>query len=156
MEQKLKNILGTSEKSWLKRKCKNLGISCDTKVSDQQQIYTLTEKLNEVGRSDVIRELEVVRGQIIEESQKNPTELIRWLYENQGEMRFGAENRIYIVLADSNDFTQAWKMKRAFSLIEPKIKQYIENFSSDSLKRIEFEFKKRKYSTLSDILFVIK
>lgn len=71
-------------------------------------------------------------------------------------MRFGAENRIYIVLADSNDFSQSWKMKRAFSLIEPKIIQYIENFSSDSLKKIQFEFKKRKYSTLSDIIFVVK
>lgn len=47
-------------------------------------------------------------------------------------------------------------MKRAFSLIEPKIIQYIENFSSDSLKKIQFEFKKRKYSTLSDIIFVVK
>lgn len=156
MEQKLKIILGKSEKSWLKNKCKSLGISCDTKASESQQIYTLTEKLREVGRNDVLKELEVVRNQIIEEAQRNPNELIKWLYENQGEMRFGAENRIYIILADSNDFTQAWKMKRAFSLIEPKIKQYIESFSSVSLKRIQFEFKKRTYSTLSDILFVVK
>lgn len=156
MEQKLKSRLGTGEKTWLKKKCKDLGISCDPKESDPQQIYSLTEKLKEIGRSDVIRDLEVVRGQIIQESQRNPIELIRWLYENQGEMRFGAENRIYLILADSNDFTQSWKMKRAFSLIEPKIKQYIENFSSDSLKKVQFEFKKRKYSTLSDILFVVK
>lgn len=47
-------------------------------------------------------------------------------------------------------------MKRAFSLIEPKIRQYIENFSSNSLKKIEFEYKKKMYSTLSDILFVVK
>lgn len=156
MEQKFKSILGTSENTWLKKKCKPLGISCDTKASESQQIYTLTEKLKEIGRSDVIKGLEAVRSQIIIESQKNPVELIRWLYENQGEMRFGAENRIYLILADSNDFTQAWKMKIAFSLIEPKIKQYIENFSSDSLKKVEFEFKKRRYSTLSDILFVVK
>ena len=156
MEQKIKNILGTSEKSWLKKKCKNLGISCDTKASESQQIYTLTEKLKEIGRSDVIRELKVVRDQIIKEAQQNPIELIRWLYENQGEMRFGAENRIYLILADSNDSAQAWKMKRAFSLIEPKIKHYIETFSSESLKKIQFEFKKRTYSTLSDILFVVK
>lgn len=156
MEQKLKNILGTSEKTWLKRKSENLGISCDTKAPESQQIYTLTEKLKEVGRSDIIKELDAIRGQIIKESQDNPVELIRWLYENQGEMRFGAENRIYLILADSDDFTQAWKMKRAFSLIEPKIIQYIENFSFDSLKRVEFEFNKKKYSTLSDILFVVK
>ena len=156
MEQRLKNFLGTSEKSWLKKECKNLGISCDTKASESQQIYTLTEKLREIGRSDVLKKLEDTRYQIIEEAQKNPIELIRWLYENQGEMRFGAENRVYLILADSNDFTQAWKMKRAFSLIEPKIKQYIENFSSSSLKKIQFEFKKRIYTTLSDILFVVK
>lgn len=156
MGQKLKEILGTSEKSWLKKKCKDLGISCDTKASESQQIYTLTEKLKEIGRSDVIRELEVAKCKIIEESQRNPIELIRWLYENQGEMRFGAENRLYLILTDSNDFTQAWKMKRAFSLIEPKIRQYIENFSSNSLKKIEFEYKKKMYSTLSDILFVVK
>lgn len=156
MEQKLKGILGTSEKAWLKKKCKTLGISCDPKASEPQQIYTLTEKLKEIGRSDVIRELDAFRNQIIVESQENPTELIKWLYENQGEMRFGAENRIYLILADSADFAQAWKMKRAFSLIEPKIKQYIENFSAGSLKKIEFEFKKRRYSTLSDIIFVVK
>ena len=71
-------------------------------------------------------------------------------------MRFGAENRIYLILADLNDSVQAWKMKRAFSIIEPKIKQYIENFSSASLKRVQFDFRKRQYSTLSDIIFVIK
>lgn len=156
MEQKIRNILGTSEKTWLKKKCKPLGITCDAKASEHQQIYTLTEKLREVGRSDIIRKLEVIRGQIIEESQRNPVELIRWLYENQGEMRFGAENRLYLILADSNDSTQSWKMKRAFSLIEPKIKQYIENFSSDSFKRVQFEFRKRKFSTLSDAIFVVK
>lgn len=156
MGQKLKGILGTSEKSWLKKKCKDLGILCDTKASESQQIYTLTEKLKEIGRSDVIRELEVAKCKIIEESQRNPIELIKWLYENQGEMRFGAENRLYLILADSNNFTQSWKMKRAFSLIEPKIRQYIENFSSNSLKKIEFEYKKKMYSTLSDILFVVK
>lgn len=156
MDRKLRGILGTSEKSWLKRRCRDLGISCDTKASDSQQVYTLTEKLKEIGRYDVIKELEVVRRQIIEESQRNPIELIKWLYENQGEMRFGAENRLYLILADANDSTQAWKMKRAFSLIEPKVKQYIDNFSSESLKRIDFQFKKRMYSTLSDIIFVVK
>lgn len=156
MEQKLRNHLGTSEKSWLKKKCKGLGISCDTKASESQQIYTLTEKLKEIGREDVINELESVRAEIIDESQKDPDELIKWLYENQGEMRFGAENRIYLILADLKNSTEAWKMKRAFRLIEPAVEQYIKNFSSDSLKKIQFVFKNRKYSALSDILFVVK
>lgn len=134
MDRKLREVLGISEKSWLKRKCQDLGITCDTKASDSQQIYTLTEKLKEIDRYDVIGELEAVRSQIIEESQRNPIDLIKWLYENQGEMHFGAENRLYLILADSSDSTQAWKMKRAFSLIEPKVKQYIDSFSSDSLK----------------------
>lgn len=77
MDRKLREVLGISEKSWLKRKCQDLGITCDTKASDSQQIYTLTEKLKEIDRYDVIGELEAVRSQIIEESQRNPIDLIK-------------------------------------------------------------------------------
>ena len=53
-----------------------------------------------------------------------------WLYAHQGEMRFGAENRLFVILADSTDMNQSWKMKRAFSLIEPKVKKYLDTFTN--------------------------
>lgn len=119
-------------------------------------MYTLVEKLKEVNRIDILNEFDRAKRQIIEEAQNNPIELMKWLYENQGEMRFGAENRIYLPLTDMSDLTQSWKMKRAFSLIEPKVYRYIEDFSSKSLKTIEFVFKGKAYTALSDILFIIK
>ena len=155
MEQMVKSILGKGSLSWLKTRCKEIGIK-STSISPNQQAYILTEKLKEINNTAIIDELNSVRRKIIEESQSNPYELIRWLYENQGEMRFGAENRIYLILADSINFDQSWKLKRAFSLIEPKINDFIKNFSPRNLKEIHFEYKKKAYKALSDVIFVIK
>ena len=89
-------------------------------------------------------------------SQKNEIELMTWLYTHQGEMRFGAENRLFVILIDVNDISQSWKMKRAFSLIEPKIENYLDNFTDTSLKKIDFEFKGNSYSSLADVIFIVK
>ncbi len=156
MEQKFKELLGVSPLSWIKNKSKQFGIGADNSASTNQQMYTLTEKLQELGRIEVIEELNSLYEDIIEEAQRKPTELITWLYENQGEMRFGAENRIYLILADSKNFTQSWKMKRAFSLIEPKIEDYINNFAPSSLKHIKFKYKKKEYTSLADVIFIVK
>lgn len=156
MEQKLKVLLGKNSLSWLKGKCKEVGISCDSKSSANQQTYTLIQKLKELNHTDIISELENARKLIIKTSQDNPVELIKWLYENQGEMRFGAENRIYLILCDVTNPDQSWTMKRAFSIIEPKVKSYIENFSASTLKNITFGFKKREYTALADTLFIVK
>lgn len=156
MESKVKDALGKSTLSWLKKKCKELGITCDRNTAENQQIYTLTEKLAEIKRTDITAELENLRSNIIKEAQENPLELMKWLYENQGEMRFGAENRLFLILADSSDLAQSWKLKRAFSIIEPKVEEYIACFSDKSLKRINFEYKKKEYTALSDTLFIVR
>lgn len=156
MERKLKVIFGKSSISWFKGKCKEVGITCDKNSSVHQQFYTLSEKIKESDRIGILNKLESARQQVIQDAQNNPVELMKWLYENQGEMRFGAENRIYLILADTKDLSQSWKMKRAFSIIEPKVNHYIAEFSSSSLKTIKFEFKKKIYTALSDILFIIK
>lgn len=156
MERKIKAVLGKHTLSWLKNECKKLGISCDKNTSVTQQTYTLLEKLKETGHNNVLEKLAMVRNSIINDAQNNPAELMEWLYEKQGEMRFGAENRIYLILVDSENYEESWKLKRAFSLIEPKVKDYIENFTSSSLKKVMFQYKKKNYTALSDIIFVIK
>lgn len=156
MEQKFKEVFGKSYISWLKGKCKDVGISCDAKSSVNQQSYTLIQKLKDLNHKEILNELESSRRRIITDAQKDPIELMKWLYENQGEMRFGAENRIYLILSDITDPDQSWTMKRAFSIIEPKVTKYIEDFSPSSLKTIKFEFKKKTYTSLSDILFIVK
>lgn len=81
---------------------------------------------------------------------------MQWLYENQSPRLFGAENRLFVVLVDSVAMEQSWKMKRAFSLIEPNVNDYLDRFNASSLKKITFTFNKKIYESLADIIFVIK
>lgn len=156
MEQKIKTILGKSTLAWLKSKCKDVNIFADSKATTGQQIYSLTEKLKECDQISILSELQNARKQIIGKSEEDPSELITWLYENQGEMRFGAENRLYLILSDICDFENSWKMKRAFSIIEPKIDSYLKEFKDSSLKKISFSYKGVNYNTYSDTIFITK
>ena len=156
MDGKLKNKLGKKELSWLKDKARNFKISVDSNLPESQQLYELSEKISDSGHIEILTELSETRRQIIYEVQNSKDELMKWLYENQGEMRFGAENRLFMILIDSTDMTQSWKMKRAFNLISPKVNQYLDDFNSSSLKQIDFTFKGNSYSSLADIIFVVK
>lgn len=69
----------------------------------------MSEKLSEIGNTEILQELNNKRKEVINESQANTIELMTWLYANQGEMRFGAENRLFVILADSTDISQSWK-----------------------------------------------
>ena len=156
MDEKIKTKLGKSVLPWLKAQGKKLGITANGDYSESQQIYTLTEKLSESGHDEIIRSLNATKREVIRDAQNNPVELMAWLYAHQGEMRFGAENRLFVVLADSIDMNQSWKMKRAFSLIEPRIQNYLDFFTNKSLKKIDFKFNKQNYTSLADVIFVIK
>lgn len=156
MDEKIKLKLGKSVLSWLKTRGKEFGIVSSADDTESQQIYTLTEKLSEQGHYDIIKSLNDAKREVIKEAQNNPVELMTWLYAHQGEMRFGAENRLFLILADSIDMSQSWKMKRAFSLIEPEVQSYLDRFTNQSLKKIDFTFKKQEYSSLADIIFVVK
>ncbi|MBP5562087.1 MAG: hypothetical protein J6X70_09895 [Muribaculaceae bacterium] len=155
MDEKIKAKLGKSVLSWLKAQGKKFGITANGDYSESQQIYTLTEKLSELGHYEIIKSLNATKREVIRDTQNDPIELMVWLYAHQGEMRFGAENRLFVVLADSIDMNQSWKMKRAFSLIEPKIQNYLDCFTNKSLKKIDFNFKKQNYTSLADVIFVI-
>lgn len=156
MENRLKDKIGNKELTWLKKKAKALGIKSDKNLSDSEQITFLKEELENNGHSEVIKQLTDTKKDIIEEVCKHPETLIKWLYEHQSVRLFGAENRLFLVLVDIKDMKQSWKMKRAFSLLEPKIKEYLDKFSAKSLKEITFNFKGTTYTSLSDIIFIVK
>lgn len=156
MEEKLKIKLGKKELTWLKQKAKEVGIAVDCTQTGAQQLYTLSEKLAEIGKYDILEELKSKRKEVVTDAQSNVLELMTWLYAHQGEMRFGAENRLFVILVDSTDMNESWKMKRAFALIEPKVKEYLDNFNEESLKEIHFKFKGNQYKSLADVIFVVK
>ena len=156
LNEKIKLALGKSELAWLKSESKSYGISVDSNLSNSMQIVIMKEKLKDRGLYSILEELNEVKKNIILESQKNSRELIVWLYSNQGEMRFGSENRLFLILADVSDLDQSWKMKRDMFSLKPKIEEYLDNFKKSKLKRIDFDFNKNKYKALSDTIFVIR
>ena len=89
---------------------------------------------------------------------ENPNELIIWLYENQGEMRFDAANRFYVVLIDRDNPFESWKLKRNVSLLKTGINDKIAAFDSGKLNKIKFNwFKDGKfYECFSELLFICK
>ncbi|MGM9694422.1 MAG: hypothetical protein ACI3YC_05385 [Alloprevotella sp.] len=156
LEEKLREKLGKKELSWLKEKAKSLHVEVDGSLPPSQQYYVLTEKLSDLGHRDVLDMLRKLRREVVVEARENSLELMRWLYAHQGEMRFGAENRIFVILTDADDMTNSWKMKRAFNLIEPAVKRYLDDFDERLMKEISFTFRKESYKALADVIFIVK
>ena len=156
MEKKLKEKIGNKELAWLKKEAKKVNISPDKGLSDAEQLTFLKEELENHGHSNIIKVLTKHKQKIIDKACKHPKELMKWLYENQSARLFGAENRLFLVLVDTKDMKQSWKMKRAFTLIEPTVKNYLDSFNAHSLKKINFTFNQKNYTSRSDIIFITK
>ena len=99
------------------------------------------------------------RRKIIKATMKQPNALIRWLYEQQGERRFDAANRLFVILTDQSKLEESWKMKRNIDLLKYKINKYLNKTNLRDVKKMKTVFKwkdGKKYSTLSDVLFITK
>ena len=109
---------------------------------------------------DVLAELKNQKLNILEEAQQNPKTLATWLYENQGEMRFGSENRLFLVLVDTDDFNNSWKLKRNLDLLKPTIQNYLDNFGAKNVQDLQVSFgykgKSQTFTALTDIIFIRK
>lgn len=156
MEKKLKDKIGNKELAWLKKEAKKFNIIPDKNLSDAEQLTFLKEELENHGHSNIIKVLTKYKQEVIDKACKHPKELMKWLYENQSARLFGAENRLFLVLINTKDMKQSWKMKRAFTLIEPTVNNYLDSFNDDSLKIIEFTFNQKDYTSRSDIIFITK
>ena len=96
------------------------------------------------------------RGYSIDEAIKNPRQLAIWMYENQGAQRFGADNRLFVILADKNNLDQSWKLKRDFDFVFGKIDQFFNEATVSPKDEIVFTFKKKTYTTISKVLIITK
>ena len=151
------------ELTYLKAKAEKLEIDFDKNAKHTDIYYEIVEKLKDKGTKEcksVIETLRKEKLQILNDAQQNPHVLAKWLYENQGEMRFGSENRLFLVLVDSEDFTGSWKLKRNMDLLKPVIKGYLDNFAKKRVAdlRITFKYKEKPqvFSALTDVIFVVK
>lgn len=157
----LKMMNCQSELSYLKKEAKAMGIGFDKEANDNiihHQIWKQLEDLDNQEASNIIKTVKSRRQDILKYAMSNPKELSKWLYENQGDMRFGAENRLFLVLIDNENWDNSWELKRNLNLLEPKIQEYLHSFSSKNIEdlRLSFNYKSRSYQTYADIIFVIK
>ena len=151
------------ELTFLKSKAAEAKISFDKKAKDADIYYEIVEKMkdkNDDFCNSVLATLKNEKLQILKEVQNNPKILAKWLYENQGEMRFGSENRLFLVLVDTDDFNSSWKLKRNLDLLKPTIMKYLDNFKSKKLEDLKVTFdykgKPQTFTALTDVIFVVK
>jgi hypothetical protein len=151
------------EITYLKKKARELNINFSNQSKENNIYYEIIEKLKDRGTEEcakVINTLKADTISILREAVENPHILTKWLYENQGEMRFSSENRLFLVLVDTNDITGSWKLKRNIDLLKPAINNYLDNFADKKLDDLKINFKYRgkpqTYSAYTDVIFIVK
>jgi hypothetical protein len=163
IKQKRKEKGYPVELTFLKQKAKEANINYDKNAKHTDIIYEITEKMKDRNNALCKKTLQILKSEkveILKETQQNPRFLAKWLYENQGEMRFGSENRIFLVLVDTEEFNNSWKLKRNIDLLKPTIISYLNKFKNKKIDdlQIDFEFKGKPhgFSALADVIFVVK
>lgn len=163
IEQKRKEKGFRSELSTLKTQAKLANIIFSNHSKADDTYYEIVEKMKDKGDKiclEALQEIKQIRLDILEEVRQNPTILIQNLYEQQGELRFDASNRLFWVLVDTQDFDNSWKLKRNLDLLNPSIQQYLDEFSKKNIADLKINFtyksKNQSYTALSDIIFIIK
>jgi len=87
---------------------------------------------------------------------RNPYGLAEWMYENQGAQRFGADNRLFIVLLDKDNPERSWELKRDFSLVFEKIDNFFNKETVSKRDEIIFTFGRKTYTAVTKVLIITK
>ncbi len=162
MLAKRKSLGLPSEMQLLKGFAKSQGIVYDKKQKEKtifsELITRISERKDETSRN-FITEFQKSRWQIVQDTIKDSKHLMQWLYEEQGERRFDAANRLFLVLIDKNNMEDSWKMKRNVDLLTDEVQAYLDKFNAKDVSKLEIEFDwmdGKKYKTVCDVIFVIK
>lgn len=84
---------------------------------------------------------------------KHKEELILWFYNNQSQQgRKHYKNRLFVVLYDTQNTQDHWKIKAEIMFIKQKVDNYLENFKQENLIKLNFDGEE----VLSDVIWVIK
>tara|TARA_B110001452_G_scaffold267147_1_gene275963 strand:- start:100 stop:1104 length:1005 start_codon:yes stop_codon:yes gene_type:complete len=160
LKDKLRDVGYGNELTNLKRICRTLAIHIPNDLKDKALKLHLYNKVLEDQRDearDFITILKTHKRNIIQEAEADPSELKKWFYENQGEARFDASNRFFLVLTDESDLSNSWKLKRNIHFLRENINSHLDNISND-MDGLETEFywkeDQQTYNCKSDILFL--
>lgn len=147
----------------LKQRAKQANIAFTVHKKADDIYYEIVEKMKERGDDfcrQTLQNIKDVRMEILRDVRANPKELIQNLYEQQGELRFDASNRLFLILIDTEDFDNSWKLKRNLDLLKPSIQNYLDNFGDKTIGDLKISFnykgKDQTFTALSDVIFVVK
>ncbi len=90
------------------------------------------------------------------DAMKNPSDLAIWMYENQGAQRFGADNRLFVVLLDKEAPERNWESKRDFNLVFHKIDDFFDRETVSKKNEIVFTFGRKTYTAVAKVLIITK
>jgi len=144
----------------LKKFAKEHKIPFDKETTNDEIFFEIITRISEDTSSEAknfIKKFNEKRKEIILESVQNPSELIKWLYEEQGIRRFDAANRFFLILVDLKNLDESWKLKRNKKLLQEKISKYLDdnkNIDFNKLK-ISFYWQDNKYNTYATTLFIL-
>ena len=162
IESKRKQSGLSSELSALKTVARKIGIYFDSSSNNSDLLYQLLEKIKDKGDSIGIQELHAIkefRNNLLDATIQNPKDLILNLYEQQGELRFDASNRLFLILVDKENFDDSWKLKRNANILRPSISRYLDTVHHKNITdlKISFAYKnKGNFESYADTIFVVK
>ncbi len=91
-----------------------------------------------------------------EEAVTDPRKLVVWLYENQGAQRFGADNRLFVVLHDTGNPDESWRIKQEIDFVKKKVNSFFDSQTVSEKDEVVFTFQKRTYTAIAKILLVAR
>lgn len=93
-------------------------------------------------------------GYTLEDAVKNPVMAEEYLYRLQGAQRFGANNRLFLIMVDSEHPAETWKLKRDFHGIAKAVKKFFD--ATVTFDEVSFVYDKKPYIAHSKILLIVK
>ena len=148
-----------TELSCLKKFAKKNNIHYDKKGKDKSIFVEIYKKLSEshnMKEKIFLSDFKKIRMDIIQDAIKQPEYLARWLYEKQSERRFDRVYRFYLILVDTVNFEDSWKLKRSRDLVPDGIRHFLSKTPERIIKDISFKWKGDTYDTKCFVLFIVK
>ncbi len=139
----------------LRQQARQNAIPIDNTLSSGGLVQDLWAKISDhpaAGCRDLIATLARFRNDLVTAIEQEPSELIRWLYEHQGQRRFDASNRLFLVLVDQRNYFESWKLKRVKPLMEAAIDRHLNERVPG--RRVTFRWEGDEYSAVSDLIIV--
>lgn len=136
----------------IKKIAKEFGIDASLNIETIIRMIKDNHDAREKYDCDIVK----FRKQIIASLNQNALPLELNLYEQQGAFRFGAENRLFLVLIDSDNYEDSWQLKRNMNLLRPKIMEYLHHFDKNDITKLKFTYEGKDYSVLCDTLIIEK